>query len=411
MDINGPKRWEPHKSLDLNSRSTLVNKNLLQEPCNMVGSRVPTKMCAVVIDMGTGTCKMGFAGQSRPTYIVTSLVGCHHKKQTTTGQSKVETFVGEAAHACPDLTLTQPVRNGIVVDWEAADLFWRHILENDLRVATQDHPLLFTDPPFNPASNREKLVEVAFESLHSPAIYVASQSVLSVYANGCVNGLVVDTGHGVSYTVPVFQGYNLPNGIQRLDLAGHYLTTFLAEKIFGSNFPLKKEDMDTMESIKHHYCYVVSDFSKEQGRPDDKFRRCLKLPDGKMITVGKELFQCPELLFHPPETLGAPSLGLPSMVEQSLCAVPQELRADMEQNVLLCGGSSLFTGFESRFKAELQRCLSPEAHVAVEAQPNRNLSVWIGGSILASLCVFQSRWILREQYEEQGSDIVHRKCS
>lgn len=377
----------------------------------MVGNRAPTKMCAVVIDMGTGTCKMGFAGHSRPTYIVTSLVGCHPKKQTTTGQPKMETFIGEAAHACPDLTLMQPVRNGIVVDWEAADLFWRHIIENDLRVATQDHPLLFTDPPFNPASNREKLVEVAFESLHSPAIYVASQSVLSVYANGCVNGLVVDTGHGVSYTVPVFQGYNLPNGIQRMDLAGHYLTTFLAEKILGSNLPLKKEDMDTMESIKHHYCYVVSDFQKEQGRSDDKFRRCLKLPDGKMITVGKELFQCPELLFHPPETLGPSSLGLPSMVEQSLCTVPQELRADIEQNVLLCGGSSLFTGFESRFKAELQRCLSPEAHVAVEAQPNRNLSVWIGGSILASLCVFQSRWILREQYEEQGSVIVHRKCS
>lgn len=411
MDVNGPKRWEPHRSLDLNPRSTPVYKSPLQEPCGVFGNKGTTKMSGVVIDMGTGICKMGFAGQTRPTYIVRNIVGCQPKRRTTMEQPKMEMFIGEAAHARPELTLMHPVRNGIVVDWEAAEFIWRHILENDLRLDTQDHPLLFTDPPFNPASNREKLVEVAFESLHSPAIYVASQSVLSVYANGRVNGLVVDTGHGVSYTVPVFQGYNLPNGIQRMDLAGHYLTKFLAEKILRSSFAVKKEDMDTMENIKQQYCYVALDFQKEQGRPDEKFRRCLKLPDGQMITVGKELFQCPELLFHPPDTSGPSSLGLPSMVEHSLSTVPQELRSDMEQNVLLCGGSSLFTGFEGRFKTELLSRLGPGAHVVVVAQANRNLSVWIGGSILASLCAFQTRWVLREQYEEHGPDIVLRKCS
>ena len=44
------------------------------------------------------------------------------------------------------------------------------------------------------------------------------------------------------------------------------------------------------------------------------------------------------------------------------------------------------------------------------AQPTRNFSVWIGGSILASLRTFQSCWVLREQYEEQGPYIVYRKC-
>lgn len=411
MDVNGTKRWEPHRSLDLNPRSTLVNKNLLQEPCGGVGNKLLTKMRAVVIDMGSGTCKMGFAGQTRPSYIVTNAVGRKPRKQTTLGLCKVDTYFGEAAHACPESTLKQPVLNGIVVDWEAAELIMHHILENGLQVATQEHPLLFTDPPFSPASNREKLAEVAFESLHSPALYVASQSVLSVYANGRVNGLVVDTGHGISYTVPVFQGYNLPNGIQCLGLAGHYLTTFLAEKILRSSLPLKWDDLDTMESLKHQYCYVASDFQKEQSRPHDKFRRRLKLPDGQTVTVGKELFQCPELLFHPPETSGPSSSGLPSMVERSLCTVPQELRADMEQNVLLCGGSSLFSGFQGRFKTELLQRLSPWANVVVGAHPNRNLSVWIGGSILASLCAFQSRWIRREQYEEHGPDIVHQRCS
>lgn len=415
MDVNDPKLQEPQPSPetprpDLKPSSILVNKSLPQDSPSMVGNRVLPKTGAVVIDMGTGICKVGFAGQSLPTYTVATIVGCQPKKQTTEGQPELETFIGKAAHSHSELKLVQPVRNGIVVDWEAAELIWRHMLEHDLQVATQDHPLLFSDPPFSPTTNREKLVEVAFESLCSPAMYVASQSVLSVYAHGCVSGLVVDTGHGVSCTVPVYQGYNLPQAIERLDLAGTHLTAFLAEMLLGSGFQLQQQDLDTVENIKHRYCYVASDFQKKQAQMDQDCQKSLKLPDGRTVTLGKELFQCPELLFHPPEIPGLSPVGLPTMAEQSLCKVPQILRPDIAQNVLLCGGSSLFTGFESRFRAELLLSLPPETHVVVAAQPTRNFSVWIGGSILASLRAFQSCWVLREEYEEQGPHIVYRKC-
>ncbi|MEJ1269868.1 actin-like protein 9 [Cricetulus griseus] len=414
MDLKGHPKLQPStkasKPIALNSSTRLVNKNLQQDSRNMVGDRLPPKTGAVVIDMGTGTCKVGFAGHSQPTYTVATILGCQPKKQTTKGRSELETFIGEAARCRPELRLVKPIRHGIVVDWEAAELIWRHILEHDLRVATRDHPLLFSDPPFSPATNREKLVEVAFESLHSPAVYVASQSVLSVYAHGRVNGLVVDSGHGVSYTVPVVQGYNLPHAIQRLDLAGNHLTAFLAEMLLGSGFSLRQEDLDIVENIKHRYCYLASDFQKEQARPNQECKQSLKLPDGRTVTLGKELFQCPELLFHPPEIPGLSPMGLPAMAEQSLIKVPRELRSHVAQNVLLCGGSSLFTGLEGRFRAELLHSLPPEDHVVVMAQPNRNLSVWIGGSILASLHAFQSCWVLREQYEERGPQVVYRKC-
>ncbi|XP_047386174.1 actin-like protein 9 [Sciurus carolinensis] len=407
-----PPKLQPAQEvpkLDLNPSSILVNKNLKPDSPK-ASDKLPQKTGAVVIDMGTGTCKVGFAGQARPSYTVATIMGCQPKKQATSGQPEVETFIGEAARVRPELTLVQPIRNGIVVDWEAAELIWRHMLEHDLRVDTQEHPLLFSDPPFSPATNREKLVEVTFESLRSPAMYVASQSVLSVYAHGRVSGLVVDTGHGVSYVVPVFQGYNLPHATERLDLAGNHLTAFLAEILLGSGFPLRHQDLDTVENIKHRYCFVASDFQKEQARPEQECRQSLKLPDGRTVTLGKELFQCPELLFHPPEIPGLSPVGLPTMAKQSLCKVPPEVRADVARNVLLCGGSSLFTGLEDRFRADLLRSLPQEERVVVTAQPNRNFSVWIGGSILASLRAFQSCWVLREQYEEQGPHIVYRKC-
>ncbi|XP_008048288.1 actin-like protein 9 [Carlito syrichta] len=360
--------------------------------------------------MGTGLCKVGFAGQARPTCTVATVLGCQPKAPRTAGASGLDTFIGEAARARPELTLVQPVHGGVVVDWDAAELMWRHLLEHDLRVAPRDHPLLFSDAPFSPATNREKLVEVAFEALHSPATYVASQSVLSVYAHGRVSGLVVDTGHGVTYAVPVFQGYNLPHASERLDLAGTHLTAFLAEVLLGSGLSLGPRDLDTVETIKHHYCYVASDFPKEQARPAQEYRRSLKLPDGRTVTLGQELFQCPELLFHPPEVPGLAPVGLPAMAQRSLSKVPPEAREDAARHVLLCGGSSLFAGLEARFRAELLRVLPPEAHVVVLAQPTRNFSVWIGGSILASLRTFQSCWVLREQYQEQGPQVVYRKC-
>ncbi|XP_036315366.1 actin-like protein 9 [Pipistrellus kuhlii] len=378
----------------------------------MLGNTLPPNTSAVVIDMGTGTCKVGFAGQARPAYTVATIVGCQPKRPATKGQTVLETFIGEAALARPQLTLVKPIRNGILVDWLAAEFIWRHLLEHDLGIATQDHPLLFSDQPFSPLTNREKLVEVAFESLCSPAMYVASQPVLSVYAHGRVSGLVVDVGHGVTTTTPVFQGYHLPHATERLDLAGAHLTAFLAEMLLGAGLPLGQQDLDVVERIKHCCCYVAPDFQKAQALPEQECQLSLQLPDGRAVTLGKELFQCPELLFRPPEMPGLSPVGVPAMATRSLNKVPLEVRAHLAQNVLLCGGSSLLKGLEGRFLQELQCSLRPEdAHiVAVAAQPSRNFSVWIGGSILASLRAFQSSWVLREQYEEQGPHIVYHKC-
>uniref|UniRef100_H0W862 Actin like 9 n=1 Tax=Cavia porcellus TaxID=10141 RepID=H0W862_CAVPO len=379
----------------------------LRTPPSKVGGSLLRK-AAVVIDMGTGTCKMGFAGQARPTCTVTTVVGCGPRSPAGPGQRELETLIGEAARARLDLQLLQPVRAGIVQDWEAAELLWSHVLEHDLLADPLEHPLLFSDPPFSPATNREQLAETAFEALRCPAAFVASQAVLSVYAHGRVSGLVVDTGHGVSCVTPVFQGYVLPHALERLDLAGSHLSAFLAEALRRAGWALGQRDLHVVERIKHTHCYVASDFQQLQAQADAQSRRCVLLPDGRVVPLGKERFQCPELLFCPPSVPGLPREGLPALAARSLCKLSAEAQAPVAQRVLLCGGSSLFAGFPGRFSAELRRALSCETHApVVVARPNRSLSVWIGGSILASLSAFQSCWVLREQYEEQGPHVVY----
>ncbi|XP_072834864.2 actin-like [Pogona vitticeps] len=167
------------------------------------------KTGAVVIDTGTGTCKAGFAGQQTPQAVIETVVGYPTEKSMRTRRDRPDTFVGECARLETDVDIILPLRNGIIVDWEAVEVLWRHLFNHDLKAAPEEHALLLSDPPLCPTINREKLVEVVFESLNSPVMYVAYQSVLSVYAHGKISGLVVDTGYAVTHTVPVHQGHNL----------------------------------------------------------------------------------------------------------------------------------------------------------------------------------------------------------
>ncbi len=44
------------------------------------------------------------------------------------------------------------------------------------------------------------------------------------------------------------------------------------------------------------------------------------------------------------------------------------------------------------------------------APSERKFSIWIGGSVLSTLATFQSNWITKEEYNEHGPSLVHRKC-
>merc|ERR1711962_1768975 len=87
-----------------------------------------------------------------------------------------------------------------------------------------------------------------------------------------------------------------------------------------------------------------------------------ELPDGQVITIGNERFRCPETLFQP-AFIGMESAGIHETTYNSIIAPPE-----------------------------------------------RKYSVWIGGSILASLSTFQQMWISKQEYDECGPSIVHRKC-
>src|SRR5689334_23165866 len=101
------------------------------------------------------------------------------------------------------LTLDYPIKRGIITDWDAAENVFHHIYDQELRISSRDHPLLFTDPPWNPKGNREKAAEIFFEKFEVPGFYVALQAILGVYASGRGCAMLLDIGEGVSHMIPI----------------------------------------------------------------------------------------------------------------------------------------------------------------------------------------------------------------
>jgi actin len=92
-----------------------------------------------------------------------------------------------------------------------------------------------------------------------------------------------------------------------------------------------------------------------------------------------------------------------------LCDV--DIRKDLYNNVIMSGGSTMFEGIADRMEKELTG-MAPSTIMTIKvvAPPERKYSVWIGGSILSSLSTFQAMWITKDEYDESGPSVVHKKC-
>nr|XP_025740449.1 uncharacterized protein LOC112833554 [Callorhinus ursinus] len=347
-------------------------------------------MAAVVIDTGTGFTKCGLAGEDHVLSVVPSRVQLLEHP----AQDEPRYTVPENQEASCSV-----LNRGVVSDWDALEVLWQHLFYCRLGVRPEELAVLVADAPVSPRTNREKVAEILFESFHVPAMQTVHQALLALYAYGRTTGLVLGSGHGTSYVAPILTGDLAPLDTYRLDVAGADLTEYLAQLLLAGGHSPPKAGL--VNQIKEACCYVAMNMTAEMARTQTQARLDFMLPDKQVITLGSERFCCPEALFQP-SLLGLNQPGLPQLALLSISRLEAKQQEELLANVVLDGGSTLMNGFPERLRQEL----GPRATVL--GSPHRAVAAWLGGSIMASRDSFQSLWLSRREYEEEGPWAIYK---
>ena len=367
----------------------------------------------IVIDIGSSEVKAGFSGEEKPKIIFKNYFGEPKYKKILKGAN--EQFIGEDCDKYYGLMkISYPVNHGIFQKEQDILTILNHLFSKlGINSEIKDHPFLITEPILNPYYNRENIAHTLLDNLGAPAIFFASQPILSLFSTAATSGTVLESGEGVTQSCVVYEGYSIPCSYERYNYGGKDVTLYLRDflKKRGYHF-YNSSEVKLFNEIKEKLCYIENIKRNMNINYDDNNKEITKyyLPDGSNIDIGDEKIKAPELLFNP-ELIGKEYLSFDDMVINSINKADIDLRNQSYENIWISGGNTSFKELNKRLVQEIKNKVDKNLKVNVleneKIKPQHRC--WVGGNVISILEIFKKMWVTRSEWNEKGSGIIHIK--
>lgn len=262
----------------------------------------------IIIDNGTGYVKIGYSFDDKPRANFPSLVGrplLRFSEKIEDIELKPLMIGDEVLPVRSLLELSHPVNEGIITNLADMELIWEYGLTKklnfDLNKASSTS-ILLTEAPRNPNANKISMAELVFEKFGFNRFNIEPQAKLSLICEGLETGIVLDSGDGVTHSIPVWQNYIVNKSILKMKIAGRHVTDRFIKLLQFKGYALNSSsDFETAREIKEQMCFVSSNIKQDRKLNSETtfYNDYYKLPDGRSILLNSEKFEAPEILFSP----------------------------------------------------------------------------------------------------------------
>ncbi|MHA1729361.1 MAG: zinc-ribbon domain-containing protein [Promethearchaeota archaeon] len=314
----------------------------------------------VIIDIGESFVKVGFAGEEEPVQIFPTIIGkakYRHVMQTQGGQQE-ELYVG---NDCMDrrgvLKLSYPISRGNIMDWDSYYQILTHIFYNILRIDPKYANVLYAENCLTPIETKQFIARLFFETYKCKKVYIANSPILALFSAGLTSGIVVESGEGLTWIVPIIEGKIIKHAVQKVPLGGIDVSENLKALLLRSGISLSGTSAlrEIIREIKEKNCFIALDPEKAAKDRDEIVNYAM--PDGETVNINMEVrVRAPEILFHP-EILGLQVDSIPQGIITAISRIDRGYWRIMLENIVLTGGNTLFPGIKLRLEEEIRRII------------------------------------------------------
>lgn len=380
----------------------------------------------IIIDIGSYSVKSGFGEEKLPRF----------NSQINFIKTKIKSFdKKEALNTIIKNSNQIEIENNndhLLYDYNYEIL--NYIIQSELKVNPKDFNFLLIEKPnlhLNP-KKKNLLYELLLEGMNAKSAFLPNQSILSIFSSGKTSGTSVELGENNCIIQPVYEGYGINQSIISSNFGGidinKCLLKMLSERGINFNFTDSSNNKIITE-IKEKYGYISLEYENDlinysslasfsSPKDENKNNSDYILPDNSILKLGSEKFRCAEILFKPNLINKKNTDGIHESIYKSINIIDfrkddedeEKIKFDLLNNIVLSGGTSMISGLEKRLVNEVNK-ISSLNYCHVTAIPDRNFAAWIGGSIISTVSVFQSLWVTKADYEENGIEFISQRLS